>query len=447
MIITKKSIPRRTVIRGLGVSVALPLLDGMVPAFSWALPPVRRFCAIYVPNGMSMPYWTPEHDGDLEMTPILQPLAAFRDRLLLVTGCDNAQTDIVPDGGTHPRAQTGWLTGVPGRRSEGADFQAATSLDQLIARDFAKETQLTSLEVALEDVATSTSIMAFPGYSHIYISTISWRTPTMPLPMEMNPRVVFERLFGASDGTDRQARLDQIDRNRSLLDFVTGKIARLRARLGQGDRAKLEEHLESVRDVERRIQKAEAQVDVELPVVDRPRGVPGTFEEHAKLMFDLLVLAYKTDMTRVTSYLYGRESTNRVFPEIGVPEPWHPISHHVNDPEKLQRQAKLNTYHTTMFQHFLEQLAATPEGDGTLLDNTMVLYGSGMSDSNLHTHLNLPTLLVAGRDMPVQTGRHLRVPKGTPFSNLQLTLLDKMNVRGVEQFGNSTGTFEKMLSL
>ena len=444
MIITKKSIPRRTVLRGLGVSIALPVLDGMVPAFASALAPVRRFCAIYVPNGMSMPYWTPEHDGDLEITQILQPLAAFRDRLLLVTGCDNAHTE-VSDGGTHPRAQVGWLTGALAKRSEGANFQAATSLDQLVARDFAQETQLASLEVSLEDV--STPVGTFAGYSPVYLSTISWRTPTMPLPMEVNPRVVFERLFGASDGTDRQSRLDQIDRNRSLLDFVTGQIARLQTGLGHGDRAKLEEHLESVRDVERRIQKAEAQVDHELPTVDRPRGVPPTFEEHAKLMFDLLVLAYTTDMTRVTSYLYGRESNNRAFPEIGIPEPWHPVSHHTNDPEKLQRQAKLNTYHTAMFQHFLEQLAATPEGDGSLLDNTMILYGSGMSDSNLHTHLNLPTLLVAGRQMPVTTGRHLRVPKGTPFSNFQLTLLDRLNVRGAEQFGNSTGTFDGMLSL
>jgi hypothetical protein len=445
MIVTGKYLERRTVLRGMGASIALPLLDGMVPAFASDVERRRRFCAVFIPMGMSMPYWTPKTDGALEISPILEPLRAFKDRMIVVSGCDNAQVEAAADGGIHPRSQTGWLTGVLAKRTEGVDFRAATSLDQHVAQEFGKQTQLGSLEVSLDDVSVSAG--TFPGYTHVYLNTISWRTPTMPLPMEVNPRAVFERLFGVAESTDRAARVEQNKRNKSLLDAVSDKIAALDKRLDARDRAKLNEHLESVRDVERRIQMAESQVDAELPTVERPRGVPATFEEHAKIMFDLQVLALKTDLTRVTSFMYGREGSPKPFPEIGIPEPWHPVSHHNNEPAKLLRQSKLNIYHMTLFQHFLEQMQATKDGNGTLLDDTVILFGSGLSDSNLHSAFNLPTIVVSGRGIDMKVGRHLRVPKDTPFSNLQLTLLDKLNVRGVEHFGNSTGKFDGMVSL
>jgi hypothetical protein len=446
MIISKMHLPRRTVLRGIGATIALPLLDAMVPAFASAAAPVRRFVGIYVPNGMAMPYWTPKAEGGLDtVMPILEPIAKFKDRLLMITATDNTEVEAVSDGGTHPRAMTAWLTGVCCKRTEGSDVHAGTSIDQLLAQEFGKETQLASMELSLEDVSIPRN--SFPGYAGVYNSTIVWRSATQALPMEHNPRVLFERMFGATESTNRQGRLDQINADLSLLDGVTPKIERLRKRLGAQDRAKLDEHLESVRDVERRIQKAESQIDVELPAVDKPRGVPPTFEEHAKLMYDLIVLAFKTDLTRVTTYMYGVESTDRAFPEIGIPEPWHPVSHHVNDPEKIKRQAKLNTYCMQMLQHFLEHLSTTKDGDGTLLDSTAVLYGSGLSDSNMHTHLNLPVLIAAGRNMGMQTGRHLVAPKGAPYSNVLLSIIDKMNVRGVEHFGNSTGRFDGRLSL
>lgn len=441
MIITKKYLPRRTVLRGLGATIALPLLDGMVPAFAAprnsAARPVRRLSVVYVPMGMNMSKWTPAAEGSLELSPILQPLAAFQDRLTVVGGLASEEAT-GNDNGPHPRAQTAWLTGARAKRTEGVDLHAGISMDQIAAREFGKETQLASLELALEAVDTLNGGCASYGYSCVYSNTIAWRSATTPLPMEVNPRAVFERLFGAADTTDQKTRLARIQKDRSLLDAVTEKIASLEKRLGPRDRTKLAEYLDSVRDVERRIHKAEEQVGQEVPTVERPAGIPATFEEHGKLMYDLLTLAYQGDLTRVSTFLYGREASVRTFPEIGIPDPWHPLSHHQDIPEKLEKQAKLNIFHMGLFAYFLEKLRSTADGDGSLLDHTLLLYGTGMSNSNLHVYEDLPTLVVGGQAVPTKGGRHLRYPKGTPLANLHLTLLDKIGVP-VQHFGDSTG--------
>ena len=365
MIITKKYLPRRTVLRGLGAAIALPLLDGMVPAFAalrnTAAKPVRRFGAVYVGNGMNMPQWTPAASDTLQLSPTLQPLAPFQNRLIVVSGLDNKEGEGT-DGGPHPRMQTSWLTGTRAKKTEGVDIRAGTSMDQIVAKEFGKETQLASLELATESVDLLGT--CFLGYSCAYNNTISWRTPTMPLPMENNPRAVFERLFGASDSTDASARLAHVQKTRSILDSVTQEVSHFQRKIGPRDRTKLTEYLEAVRDAERRIQKAEEQVARELPVVDQPMGIPNTFEEHAKLMYDLLALAYQTDLTRVSTFLMVREASVRSYPEIGIPDSHHPLSHHQNNPEKLAKQAKLNAFHIRMFADFLERMQSTPDGDG-----------------------------------------------------------------------------------
>ena len=442
MIIAKKHLSRRTVLRGLGASIALPLLDGMVPALAamrtTAAAPVRRFGAIYVGMGMNMPVWTQPKEGALEINTILKPFEAVKDRILVLSGCDSKNGDGI-DGGQHPRMQTSWLTGCRANRTEGVDIHAGTSLDQIVAREWEQHTQLASLELAIEstDLLGTCSL----GYSCAYNNTIAWRTPTTPLPMENNPRNVFERLFGASDSTDRRSRLEDIQTDRSVLDSVTDKVTSLRADLGARDRSKLSEYLDAVRDVERRVAKAEEQVDRELPVVDRPVGIPPTFEEHVKLMFDLQTLAFQTDLTRVFSFLMVREASVRSYPEVGVPDSHHPLSHHQNAPEKLEKQARLNTFQMSLLRYFVDKLAATPDGDGTLLDHSMFLYGSGMSDSNLHLPKNLPTLLVHGKGYGIQGNRHIKAGPGTPFSNFQLSLLDKLGL-DVESFGDSTGEIQ-----
>ena len=440
MIITRRHLPRRTVLRGLGAAVALPLLDGMIPALpgargAAAAAPARRFGAIYAGMGMNMPVWTQPAAGKLAFNPILAPMQPHADRILVVSGCDSKEGDGI-DGGQHPRMQTSWLTGCRANRTEGVDIRAGTSLDQIVARQWENQTQLASLELAIEstDLLGTCSL----GYSCAYNNTVSWRTPTTPLPMENNPRNVFERLFGASDSTGREARLRDIHTDRSVLDSVTRKAAGLRATLGAGDQVKLGEYLDAVRDVERRVRKAEEQVDRELPVVDRPVGIPPTFEAHVKLMFDLQTLAFQTDLTRVFAFLMVREASVRSYPEVGVPDSHHPLSHHQNAPEKLAKQARLNTFQMQMLRYFVDRLAATPDGDGTLLDHALLLYGSGMSDSNLHLPRNLPTVVVHGRNYDIEGNRHIMATAGTPFANLHMTLLDKLGL-DVERFGDSNG--------
>ena len=442
MIITKKHLPRRVVLRGLGATLALPLLDSMVPAYAatrtTAANPVRRLAAVYVPMGANMPQWTPATEGALELSPTLKVLEPFRDQMLVLSQLDSEGAMPRPDdgGGAHSRVQPSWATGVHVKKTDGPGFQAGTSMDQIAAQQIGHETQLSSLELALESVDTAGACEL--GYTCAYTATIAWRSPTAPLPMEVNPRAVFERLFGDSDSTDGPSRLARARRNQSILDLVNDDLSRLKIDIGPDDRTKVNEYLDAIRELERRIQKAEEQSELELPRVEKPVGVPAEYEEHGNLMFDLLALAYQADLTRIGSFMISRELSVRTYPEIGVSEPHHPLSHHGNNPEKLARQAKLNVFHLQMFGRFLDRLRSIPDGDGTLLDHTMVLYGSGMSNSDQHLPRAVPTLVVAGKDTGIKTGTHIRYPEGTPLTNLQLTLLERMNCR-MENFGDSTG--------
>jgi hypothetical protein len=445
MIITKKHLSRRTILRGFGASLALPLLDGMVPALSalsqTAARGVRRMAVVYVPNGMMMPDWTPKGEGaGFEFSPILTPLQAYRDKLVVISGlADKHGWPTADEGaGDHARAAATFLTGVHAKKTEGSDIQAGISMDQIAAGTLGQETQLASLELALESVELLGSCDA--GYSCAYANTIAWRSPTTPLPMENDPRAVFERLFGA-DGTDGAARQARLERQRSILDSVSDKIAALRGGLGARDNVKLSEYLDAIRDVERRIQKAEAQGSRQLPVVEQPAGTPGTFEEHARLMFDLLMLAFQTDMTRVATFMLAREVSGRAYPEIGVPDSHHPVSHHQNDPDKLVKLSKVNLFHAKQFAYFVERMASAQDGDGSLLDHSMLLYGAGISDSNIHMHDNLPLVLVGGAGGSIKGGRHVRYPKDTPVTNLFLNMLDKLGVPA-DSIGDSTGRLE-----
>jgi hypothetical protein len=347
-------------------------------------------------------------------------------------------------GGDHARSASTFMTGVHIKRTSAADVEAGVSADQIAARQLGQATQLASLELALETVEL---LGACDGtYACAYSNTIAWRTPTTPLPMENDPRAVFERLFGTATSTDPASRLARVRRDRSILDSVSDKVASLRVRLAPGDRTKLTEYLEAVRDVERRVQKAEEQSDRELLVVDQPAGIPGDFGEHARLMMDLLALAYQADLTRVSTFMIGREVSSRPYPEIGIPDSHHPVSHHENDPQKLDKLGRINLHHMTQFAHFVEKLKATPEGDGSLLDSSLLVYGAGISDSNTHFHDNLPIALVGGAAGGLRGGRHLRYPKNTPLTNLWLTVLDKMGVPA-EKIGDSTGTIQHLWDL
>jgi hypothetical protein len=433
MIITMKSLPRRTFLRGVGATLALPLLDSMVPAMAAAPAPVRRLGVVYVPNGMAMDSWLPKTEGSaFEMTPILEPLKSFRDRMLVLSGLNAPQ-----GGGTHLGATTKFLTGFPGKGTPGGGVEAGTSMDQIVAKEFAQYTQLASLELGLDSreetgVCDSSNPCAMGN-------TLSWRSPTMLLAPENNPRVVFERLFGDVGSTESKARLAHLKTNRSILDSVVQSVADLERGLDPGDRTKIAEYLEGVRDVERRIQKAEEQSSMELPEVAQPTGVPATFEEHARLMFDLQVLAYQCDLTRVITFMVGREFSGRTYPQIGVPEAHHPLSHHQGDPVKIAIMAKLNAYHVSTFSYYVSKLKSTSDGDGSLLDHMLLIYGAGMSDSNAHDNNDLPVLLFGGGDH-IKGGRHLRYP-GLPSANLLVTIMDKLGIR-VEKIGNSSGKLD-----
>jgi len=436
MNIFKKTLPRRTVLRGLGASLALPLLDSMIPALSSSsaleAQPAKRLGVVYVPNGMAMKSWTPATEGaGFEMTRILQPMAAYQDRMLVLTGLNGTSSN----AGVHASASTRFLTGTIPTRTE-SDLEASVSLDQLVARELGRQTQLGSLELALDqsDVFGSCDI----GFSCQYTSTISWRDSYTPLPMETNPRVVFERLFGDTGTTDPAVRLQRILKDRSLLDSVTERVSELNRTVGAGDRAKLDQYLDAVRDVERRIQMAEAQSNRELPQIEQPAGIPNTYEEHAKLMFDMQVLAYQTDLTRVITFMLGRELSGRTYAEIGVPDSHHPTSHHRDDPALYEKVTKINEFHTSLFAYYLDKLDATPDGNGSLLDDMLMLYGAGMSDSNRHQNTGLPLALLGGAGGAVKGGRHLRYTEGTPISNLHLTMLEKMGIP-MESIANSTG--------
>src|SRR5437899_6493211 len=442
MITEKTPLSRRTVLRGLGAAIALPLLDAMVPAMTaaanTAAAPVLRFGVFYVPNGMSMPYWFPKTESPLQqLPPTLQSLSELKDRVLLMGGLADESANLVKGGGDHARSAGTFLTGVPFKFTAGADVFGSVSMDQIAARQMEKETQLASIELGIESNAMLGACDG--GASCAYTNTIAWRTPTTPLPIENDPRAVFERLFGTSGSTGLSARIARIRRDKSILDFVAGEAASLGRVIGPQDKVKLTEYFDSVRDIERRLQMAEAQNSRELPIVDQPAGVPGDYAEHAKLMMDLLLLAYQTDMTRISTFMLAREVSAHAYPEIGVSDSHHPLSHHQDEAAKLERLHKINEYHFQQFAYLVKRLAAMPEGDGgTMLDYTLFLYGTGISDSNTHFHDDLPIALIGGKAAGIKGGRYLRHPQGTPLANLHVTILDKLGVH-VDKFGDSTG--------
>lgn len=434
MIITKKALPRRTILRGLGAAMSLPLLDAMVPAFTatvkTAAAPTRRLGVVYVPNGMAMEYWTPRNEGvDYEDSAILRNFAPFKKQTLVVSGLKALWTP------AHAGASTTFLTGASGVAGETAPV-AEISMDQIVARAFEKDTQLASLELAIEGRANAGQCSA--GHSCVYINTISWRSRTTPLPMENNPRVVFERLFGDAGSTDPGARRARILHDKSLLDSVGEKVTALKRAVGPSDQVKIEEFVEGVRDAERRIQKAEQQSDNELPTMVAPEGIPPAFVDHVDLMFDLQLLAYRTDLTRVITFMMGREVSSKTYPEIGVLDAHHPLSHHEYDAGKIATMSKINSYHAMLFAKYVEKLRATNDGDGSLFDHMLLVYGSGMSDSNAHSPLNIPVALLGGAAGRLQGNRHLKFKDDLPLANLMLTLVDKMGVP-LERLGNSTG--------
>jgi hypothetical protein len=451
MFLTRKALPRRTFLRGAGTALALPLVEAMVPAMTaLAQTPaaaVRRIGFIYGPNGVArnfsgINYWTPKGEGsDFELSPILTPLAPYRDRLLVVSGLAQHQADAHDDGanGDHTRGTSSWLTGVHPKRTEGADVRNGTSADQIAAAEIGRDTVLPSLELSID--LNFLAGQCENSYSCAYLNTLAWRTPTSPLPTENNPRIVFERLFG--DGGTPEQRRAQARQNRSILDSVMADLSRLQQSLGPGDRATVGDYVDAVREVERRIQRVEAAGSSELPVLDRPSGIPERFDEHVKLMYELQWLAFRADITRVVTFMLGRELNFRTYPEIGITEGHHGLSHHQDNPTQIGKLAKLNTYQAELFAWFLEKLRTTPEGDGSLLDRSLFLYGAGLSNPNLHAHYDLPLAVIGGAAGRVKGGRHLVFKDETPMTNLLLSMLDKVGVRA-ERLGDSTGRIEPL---
>jgi hypothetical protein len=438
MIVTRKSLPRRTMLRGIGATLALPLLDAMLPALSAtarAGKPNLRLGFFYVPNGVTMQDWHPTgSQTDFTLAPILRAMAPFQDQMVVIRGLANHLVEGL-GGGPHTRCGAAWLCGVEPKRTEGADIQLATTIDQHAARELGRDTLLPSLELAIE----SNYIVGNcdNGYSCVYQNTFSWRTPTTPLPMENNPRVVFERLFG--DGGSKSLQLTRLRQDRSILDAVGDDMTRLVRGLGTGDRVILTEYLDAVREVETRIQKAEQHnATAPVPAIERPLGIPMGDDEHAKLMFDLQFLAYQADVTRVVSFLVAREQSQRTYPYIGVPNGHHDMSHHQNNPEKMAQNSKINAYHVSLLARLVERMRATPDGDGSLLDHAMLLYGSGMGEGDIHSPHDLPTILVGGGCGTLRGGRYLTPPANTPLMNLGLSLLDKAGVE-LDAVGDSTG--------
>ena len=460
MFLTSKSLPRRTVLRGLGATLALPFLDAMTPAMALASQrakrPAHRFLAFYVPNGMAMEYWSPRHPSAghpnaaaalgapaaaagtpptgegraFDLSPILEPLEPFRSQMLVLSGIHANWVAI------HAGASGAFLTGTPRGGKTEIEIFADTSMDQLLARHHAGDTQIASLEMAMDPPANAGACTG--NLSCVYTHTLSWRSPTQPLPMEWNPRAVFEKLFGDTGSTDRAARAARLRQHKSLLDSVHEKLASLRAELGPQDRVKVEQYTDAVRDVERRIQRAEEQADLELPDMEQPQGAPPVFEDHLALMLDLQLLAYQSDLTRVISFMLGKEQSARPYPQIGVPEAHHPLSHHQDNAALIAHMSKINRYHTELFSAYLAKLRATPDGDGSLFDHMTILYGSGISNSTRHSGDNLPLLVLGGGAGTLKGGRHLTYTDKPSMANLLMTLMDKMGVP-VERIGGSTG--------
>ena len=436
MIISRKSLSRRTVLRGLGSAVALPLLDAMVPAATaarlTAAKPVKRLGFVFMPMGCDLSRWTPKSEGSLaELSPILQSLAPLREQVNILSNLELQPA--YP--GTHATSNSAFLSAAQARQTESADYFLGTTVDQIAAQHLGKETQLSSLEMSMDLMQTVGQ--CDNGYACVYQNNLSWSSPTTPLPAEAHPRLIFESLFGeGGTADDRRAALKK---KASLLDFVNEDLKSLKRELGPADRSKVDDYLTSVREIERRIQKAEAATrDEALPDLDRPEGVPASYREHARLMFELQMLAFQGDITRITSFQLARETSNRVYAETGVSDPHHPLSHHGNDPGKIERMSKINAFHVSLFAEFLEKMKATSDGAGSLLDHSLFLYGSGMGNPNLHDHQNLPVIVAGGAAGGVKGDRHIRFDEPTALANLHLTLLDKAGVE-VEKFGDSNG--------
>ena len=441
MIITKKALPRRTFLKGVQATLALPLLDAMIPAVTalakTPAKPVSRLGFVYIPMGCDRARWTPFDDGALnELSPILAPLEPVKEQLSVITNLRLEQS--YP--GTHDTSNSGFLSAAFAKHTESSDYHLGTTVDQVAAKQMGRDRQLPSLELSMD--LNPLAGVCNNGYACVYQNCLSWSSPTTPLPSEAHPRIVFERLFGEGESADgRRAAL----RNRtSLLDSFSDDIARLKRKIGAADSVRVDQYLDSVREVERQIQRAEAGAEKNpMPDLDRPVGVPAAFADHAKLMFDLQVLAFQADITRVVTFQLARELSNRTYPEIGVPDPHHPTSHHGNNPEKLAKIAKINTFHVLLFAEFLEKLKSTPDGDGSLLDHTVYLYGSGMGNSSLHDHENLPILVAGGAACGMKGGRHIKYQEGTPLANLHLTLLDQVGVH-LDSFGDSKGKIDDL---
>ena len=444
MILTQKALPRRTFLRTVGATMALPMLDAMIPAATAAsktpLGQAKRLGFVFMPMGCDESRWTPGSEGDLsQLSPILQSLEPVKDQLSVLTNMELANA--YP--GSHATSNSSFLSAAKARHTEGNDYYLGTTVDQVAAKQLGLHTQLPSLELSMDLMQTVGR--CDNGYACVYQNNLSWSTPTTPLPAEAHPRMVFESLFG--DGGSAQERQAALKERASLLDAFRQDVARLKRDLGAADRARMDDYLETIREVERRIQQAEASVgDHPLPDLDRPIGVPAAYADHARLMFDLQCLAYQGDVTRVITFQLARETSNRTYPEIGVPDPHHPLSHHGNDPDKIARMAKINQFHVSLFSEYVQKLKATPDGDGSLLDSTLLLYGSGIGNPNIHDHTNLPTLVAGGAATGMRGNRHIRYHQPTPLANLHLSLLDRVGVR-LDAFADSDGKLEELFPL
>jgi hypothetical protein len=438
-LILRRTLDRRTVLRGMGATLALPALDAMTPAFADPAPAPLRLLFTYVPNGVTLADWTPKGEGSgFEFSRILKPLEPYRERIVIMSGLAQKNGNALGDGpGDHARAGGAYLTGVHPRKTAGADIRNGISVDQVAAAVIGDKTRLASLELGCEESRTVGNCDS--GYSCAYTNSISWRSATTPMPPETNPRMAFERLFGADDGPlDAAARARRLADRRSVLDVVLGRANTLARELGPSDRRKLDEYLGGVREIERQIERAEKDPRVLEAPFEKPAGMPADFAEYVKLMFDLQVAALQSDLTRLSTFMVGREGSLQSYPEIGVPDSHHPLTHHRGQADLVERVTKINTFHVELFAHLVGKLQATPEGDGTLLDHVAVVYGSGLADGDRHTHEDLPVLVVGGANGKIAGGRHLVCPPETPMTNLYLTLLDHMGVPA-ESLGDSTG--------
>ena len=443
MFVFKRSIPRRTFLRGAGTALALPLLDAMVPAFaspaqSAARMPTR-LSFFTVPNGIIMDKWTPAAVGtSYDMTPVLEPLAAFKDRMVVLSGLANNEARKLEFeiAGDHPRACSAYLTATHPKMTSGADIHCGVSVDQVAASGLGRRTQLPSLEIGLELPMVGACESA---YSCVYYNTIAWKNPATPLPMENRPRAIFERLVG--DSTDPVERAARIKENQSILDLVAQDLKRLMRTVGESDRLKLDQYADAVRSVEQQIQVAEQRTSTELPDMDKPIGIPEKFSDYAKLMIDLQVLAFQGDLTRVGTFMVGHEMGGRAYPELGFGDQHHSLTHHQGDTAKIAKVLQINMFHTRLYGYFLERLESLPDGDGSLLDHSLLIYGSPLSDGNMHLYKDLPVLLAGGEATGIRGGRHVAFPENTPLANLYLTLLDKLGIH-LESFGDSTGRLD-----